>query len=68
MPVGVCVCRIASVDEFIAQLWNIYKEVKAEGFVQVGRQLCNYLISQCSQTRSQVVIANPVFGVDRTCP
>ena len=34
--------RIASVDEFIAQLWKVYKEVKAEGFVQVGRQLCNF--------------------------
>ncbi|KAF8476022.1 hypothetical protein BDZ91DRAFT_710779, partial [Kalaharituber pfeilii] len=26
--------EIASVDDFIAQLWKVYKEVKAEGFVQ----------------------------------
>ena len=30
--------RIAKVDEFIAQLWKIHKEVKTEGFVQVRRK------------------------------
>lgn len=31
---GEIIEEIASVDEFIAQLWKVYKEVKAEGFVQ----------------------------------
>lgn len=28
--------RLASIDSFIAKLWEIHETVKAEGYVQVG--------------------------------
>ncbi|KAF8420367.1 hypothetical protein EV426DRAFT_675210 [Tirmania nivea] len=56
--------EIASVDEFIAQLWKVYKEVKAEGFVQVGRQLCNFHFFQIAKGRRGLFRSDYMVHVD----
>jgi hypothetical protein len=28
-------CRLVDVDDFVGQLWELYKEVREEGIVQV---------------------------------
>jgi hypothetical protein len=48
--------RVAGGDEFIANLWDVHRRVKEEGYVQVGTRFFNLELGWILETDSTTYI------------
>lgn len=53
-----CKCRLASIDDFIAKLWDIHEKVKREGYVQVSNKASDMIKDSCMTSMLSILSAD----------